>query len=209
MKKQFRFDGARRMAWDPRTWAHPRDFLRQMAFYDTYDLLSDLNNQLDDASFRHYGAKLTKDKSYLSVRARKSVEVNLAFVNNGYVENAVDSLTMAALDGADRKLSLSISMAARNGLLRFAVTDNGTGVDPDVKDAIFKEMIASKKGRIDGLMGEEGVHLYYAKRYIESMDGEVGFEDYGKDKGASFWYSVPIGTVLRRIEEGKHKSFSP
>ena len=71
-------------------------------------------------------------------------------------------------------------------MLRFSVTDTGLGFTPDVADHIFEpftpgDMLDARRN--DG----PGLGLAVAKRTVESLGGEIGFESEKAGEGATFW----------------------
>jgi len=82
--------------------------------------------------------------------------------------NAWESYNKNAAD-AERKISVHASISEENGLsaLAIAVTDHGTGIDPEIKDRIFEPFITSKTA-----VGR-GMGLTIARHTLRNIGGEV------------------------------------
>ena len=215
--KVFRFNVTRTVNKEPEYWRNKPENAPAGADW-TVMMMGSLLYQFDSCFHDHSGIRLfdanekfctdqyevlvpeTTDTGYIMA--------NLKFVSKGYVTNAVDSLINAATEGnATRTLKVGMKLSAdQSGNVKFGVRDNGTGIPLSVKKKLFNEKIQSEKYKGNGtLCGGRGNHLFYSKGYVERLGGKVGFEDYGKDMGARFFYSVPIANVVEAIKEGRHK----
>jgi signal transduction histidine kinase/HPt (histidine-containing phosphotransfer) domain-containing protein len=99
------------------------------------------------------------------------------FTERGGVEIRVD-----ALEGK-----------AGGTVLRFRVSDTGLGFPPDLADHIFEPFTpgdVSYSRRNEG----PGLGLAVAKRTVESLGGEIGFES-EPGEGAMFWFTVPAANA--------------
>ncbi len=65
-----------------------------------------------------------------------------------------------------------------------SITDNGTGIAPDVQDRIFEPNFSTKTSGT-------GLGLAIAKKGVEEMGGEIGFET-EEEKGTTVWIRLPI-----------------
>lgn len=86
-----------------------------------------------------------------------------------------------------------VGLSARRTPSEVVVTvwDNGIGIEPGKSHKIFKEFeqIDSSYSR---QYGGSGLGLAISKKLVELHGGKIGFESKGKDKGASFTFTVPI-----------------
>src|SRR5690606_23627076 len=81
--------------------------------------------------------------------------------------------------------------------VRFEVQDDGPGVAPGEREAIFRRFYRgdTSRGRDDG--GGSGIGLTLAKELIERQDGEIGV-DSTEGEGSTFWFVLPgAGTAPR------------
>jgi hypothetical protein len=113
-----------------------------------------------------------------------------------YIENSIDSIVSCLDQDNDFVGSIDININANEYIFRFEIEDNGTGIDPEVKDLIFKQQIDSKKNRRI-TFGGFGVATYTNKAEIDELDGKYGFNDKGKN-GAMFWFEIPMDSLISK-----------
>jgi HPt (histidine-containing phosphotransfer) domain-containing protein len=75
-------------------------------------------------------------------------------------------------------------------MVRFAVSDTGGGVAPEVAHLLFKPFSPGDSSYARKEQGA-GLGLAVAKRIVEQAGGDVGFES-TRGEGALFWFTLPI-----------------
>ncbi|HUO02442.1 MAG TPA: HAMP domain-containing sensor histidine kinase, partial [Rhizomicrobium sp.] len=75
-------------------------------------------------------------------------------------------------------------------VVRFAVSDTGNGVAPEVAHLLFKPFSPGDSSYARKEQGA-GLGLAVAKRIVEQAGGDVGFES-TRGEGALFWFTVPV-----------------
>ncbi|MDR7417844.1 MAG: HAMP domain-containing sensor histidine kinase [Armatimonadota bacterium] len=86
---------------------------------------------------------------------------------------------------------ITLTTAARNGHVLFAVSDTGSGIAPGHEHEVFEPFRrAGHPGRreIDGI----GLGLAVAKRYVEQQGGRIWFET-AAGGGTTFYVTLPAG----------------
>jgi signal transduction histidine kinase len=79
---------------------------------------------------------------------------------------------------------LTVGVAPRDGRVRLAVTDQGPGIPPEVRERIFEPFVTTK---LDGV----GLGLALTRRIVEDHGGSIGFDAGGT--GTTFWIELPHG----------------
>ncbi len=88
--------------------------------------------------------------------------------------------------------TITVTTAAQNGQVVFAVTDTGSGIPPGYEQEIFEPFRrAGHPGRreVDGI----GLGLAVARRYVEQQGGRIWFER-GAHGGTIFYFTLPAAS---------------
>jgi len=118
---------------------------------------------------------------------------------DGYLhllDNAIDSLLMKAYNDPEFVATLALRIAVSKQQVMVAIEDNGVGMEKNLEDLILTSSSYSTKrysllyGSV--ITGGLGAGLKLARNYIEKQNGRLHFLNKGKNKGAIFWYEVPI-----------------
>ena len=107
-------------------------------------------------------------------------EVN-SFVQiiNNLISNSIDSY-----DGKEGIINFSISQ--EGSMLKFCITDFGSGMTDEVKSRLFKEMLTTKAKKGTGL----GLYMSYST-VIGKFGGRMWFDSM-VGKGTSFYITIPV-----------------
>lgn len=68
------------------------------------------------------------------------------------------------------------------------ISDQGSGIDPKIRDNIFTRGVSSKQS------GDHGIGLYLVKTYIDQYQGTITIED-NDPYGTVFSIFIPKGTA--------------
>jgi PAS domain S-box-containing protein len=88
---------------------------------------------------------------------------------------------------------IHVSVEEVNGELRFSVSDNGIGIDPEYHKQIFEVFRRLHGKKIAGT----GVGLAICQRVVERYGGRIWVES-KSGQGATFWFTLPNATVAIR-----------
>jgi two-component system, sensor histidine kinase and response regulator len=74
--------------------------------------------------------------------------------------------------------------------VRFAVTDNGKGIDPEIQEKLFS---AYEQGgaQVARKYGGTGLGLTISRQLVEGMGGEISVES-NPDSGSTFWFTLTM-----------------
>jgi histidine kinase len=86
---------------------------------------------------------------------------------------------------------VSLQAHAKNNEILVSVKDNGIGVPPEHLDNIFTRFYRVDKSR-SRHAGGSGIGLTITKHLVEAHGGKIWVESEGKDKGSTFFFTLPI-----------------
>ncbi|MCF6247881.1 MAG: response regulator [Desulfobacula sp.] len=116
------------------------------------------------------------------------ISIDKDAINNALfnlVTNAFDSFTTAEPDSVNKKVSLIVK--SEKETITYIVQDNGCGMRPSVRQAIFQNFITTK-----GTNGT-GFGLMTTKKIIDEHNGSIGFKT-SEDLGSEFIITLPKKT---------------
>jgi two-component system, sensor histidine kinase and response regulator len=87
-------------------------------------------------------------------------------------------------------LEVTVTHAAGNRALRFAVRDTGIGVSSETLAKLFKRFVQADAST-SREFGGTGLGLSIVHRLVEMMDGTCGAESV-VDQGSTFWFELPL-----------------
>ncbi len=88
----------------------------------------------------------------------------------------------------ERPLSIRVSAERLNDQWRFAVTDNGMGIDPQYHSQVFGVFKRLHREAIPGT----GIGLAICQRVVERYGGRIWVESQ-PDEGSTFYFTLPVG----------------
>lgn len=77
----------------------------------------------------------------------------------------------------------------KEGMVRFYVTDTGTGIDSEHLDAVFERFV-----KLDTFKQGTGLGLSICKSIVEELKGSIGVES-EPGKGSCFWFTLPYNSL--------------
>lgn len=135
------------------------------------------------------GVTLELDTDY-DIRLMLNGDINsLIQVLNNLISNAI----YAERDAEDKRILFTIKQS--ENMLRMAITDNGHGIDPAVRDRLFKEMVTTK-----GTHGT-GLGLYISATTIKGKFGGEMWHDDNPKGGATFGFDIPLDESEEKTDE--------
>ncbi len=89
---------------------------------------------------------------------------------------------------------IQISIEEQKNNLVFSVKDSGIGIIKEEQPYIFSRFFRSHRAesiQTEGL----GLGLFLVKNIVERLGGKIWFDSEGENKGARFWFSLPLETL--------------
>ncbi len=146
------------------------------------ELVSDLVDEAADATNRMDGrlkVDVPEVAGGMTVRADR---VRVLQVFRNLLGNA------AAYSPAGSPIELVVS-TARDDEVRFAVRDQGSGIDPDQAELLFRPFTRLPGSSTDAVQGS-GLGLYISRQIVEAHGGRIGV-DSRPGEGSEFWFTLP------------------
>jgi len=84
---------------------------------------------------------------------------------------------------------ISLRALEASGKIRVEISDTGIGISPADQEQIFTQFFRSEHEGVREHPGW-GLALHLAKKLVEAMDGEMGFES-TLNQGSTFWFTLP------------------
>ena len=156
--------------------------------FSLQNLLDELSSMFEER-IQNKGLRLSIDTDHVPPMLHGDVQrIRQALLN--YLGNAIKFSTHG-------EISLSVSIVAEDAqsmLLRFAVRDNGIGIQREDQSRLFTafEQLDSGTSR---QYGGTGLGLVITRHIAELLGGEAGFES-NPDGGSIFWLSARLGKVF-------------
>jgi signal transduction histidine kinase len=107
-------------------------------------------------------------------------DIQIQQVALNLIRNAMEAMTGTSEQGTGVAISLSMTSAEQ---LRFAVTDQGKGLEPGAEDKLFLPFYTTKE---EGM----GIGLSVCASIVQQHGGEIGFQR--NDPGTTFYFDLPV-----------------
>lgn len=90
----------------------------------------------------------------------------------------------------DRTPEVTVAAARHDDQWRVTVSDNGRGIPPESREAVF-ELHNRGDGSVRGSIEGSGIGLATARRAVEAHGGRIGVED-APSGGTTVWFTLPV-----------------
>jgi len=148
-----------------------------------YDLISEALNELEGAIYmREHEINLNVDKNLITTFDKEKMHT------------VITNLLVNAINYTQKGGKISICSKIERKSIIISIKDTGIGLDESEIIRLFKPF-----GKIerygkgwDILIGGMGMGLYISKEIVELHDGKIWAESEGRNKGSTFYFSIPI-----------------
>ena len=154
-------------------------------------VIADFRNKVN-----HYGDKQNKSVKLINGHARKSRHDNYVCHTNtklicdrARVMQIISNLISNAIKFSSENSAITIinEVSKDKKSVVISVTDKGTGIDPDLFPRLFSKFVTrSNQGT--------GLGLYICKNLVEAQGGKIWAVNNNDGRGATFSFSLPIGS---------------
>ena len=130
---------------------------------------------------------LYNKKIYISfIRPKNS---NISYMDRDRMEQVIRNLLINAIKFSPPKAEILISLKYDEDKVLFSISDEGPGIEEENIENIFMPFFYSSESK-NSLHGS-GLGLAISKKIIEAHNGKIWATN-NFDKGASFYFSVPL-----------------
>ena len=122
----------------------------------------------------------------IDLRLNLAADLPPVLIDHVQIQQVVLNLVRNSLDALDGRGSGAITVATERGgdMVEVAVSDNGPGLPPEVRERVFEPFVSTKP---DGI----GIGLSICRTIVEAHGGRIAVET-GTNRGTEFRISVPI-----------------
>jgi two-component system phosphate regulon sensor histidine kinase PhoR len=123
----------------------------------------------------------------VELRARLDEPILPVLVDPDRIALVFDNLIGNALRHTAPAKGITVSATPGDGVVRFEVADEGSGIAPEYQQRIFEKFF-----RVPGTKGEGiGLGLYISREIVTAHGGEMGVSS-EPGKGSRFWFTLRV-----------------
>jgi len=110
------------------------------------------------------------------------------------IYNVITNILSNAIKYTPSNGKIEVKSEINSGFIIISIKDNGIGFTEEEKTQIFKQFgkIERYGQGYDVISEGSGLGLYISKKIVELHGGEIWVESEGRDKGSTFYFSLPI-----------------
>jgi PAS domain S-box-containing protein len=114
--------------------------------------------------------------------------------NKDQIHEVISNLLSNAIKYSPHNSIINIKSELNGTSIIISIEDSGIGFTEDEKITIFNKFgkIARESNGFDVFSEGSGLGLYISKGIVELHDGKMWFESEGRNKGSTFYFSLPI-----------------
>ncbi len=136
-----------------------------------------------------------------SLAKTREIDINLGIanliltkLNKDQIHEVISNLLSNAIKYSPHNTIINIKSEVNGTSIIISIKDSGIGFTENEKITIFNKFgkIARESNGIDVFSEGSGLGLYISKKIVELHDGKMWFESEGRNKGSTFYFSLPI-----------------
>ena len=110
------------------------------------------------------------------------------------IHQVINNLINNSIKYTPRNGKIQIKSQIQNENVLISVKDNGIGLSLSDKNQLFKQFgkIERFGQGLDVIPDGSGLGLYISKKIIELHGGEIWVESEGKNRGSTFYFTLPL-----------------
>jgi signal transduction histidine kinase len=110
------------------------------------------------------------------------------------IHRVISSLLNNAIKFTPPNGKIKIKTEIKDGLIKFSIRDSGIGLTEEEKKLLFSQFgkIERYGQGYDIISDGSGLGLYISKKIIELHGGEIWVESEGRNKGSTFYFTLPL-----------------
>lgn len=122
---------------------------------------------------------------------KKETEENIAAnMDKRLISRVLINLAINAIKATPRGGTVEIGVLRQDDGIKVFVSDTGIGILPENKEKIFEKFVTGESKDADSKIGK-GLGLTFCKFAVEQHGGKIWVDSEGKDKGATFTFTIP------------------
>jgi two-component system, sensor histidine kinase and response regulator len=172
-------------------------------FSDAYSVTGDIKIELESVSLN--GVVSDVALRYLGDANRKQIELHVdkcllhVHADKSQLRRVVSNLVSNAIKYSPHDGDVYITAVQKGDMVRLSVTDQGAGIPAEEQQQLYTEF-GRLSTRPTGQETSTGLGLWIVKTLIETMGGQVGYEQ-AATGGAVFWMELPDATAATQASE--------
>lgn len=160
---------------------------------------SELNPRLEEEDLTFLIRFCLDELSFLAIQREHSINIEMddsiiARFEKEEIHDVISNLLTNAIKYTPPKGWIDIKTQVLEETVIVSIKDNGIGFTEEEKNQIFKQFgkIERYGQGLDLGIGGTGLGLFISKKIIESHKGKIWMESEGKNKGSTFFFSLPL-----------------
>jgi len=152
--------------------------------------------KLQEVNIKSFIKSVVKDLKTLIAKHEVEIEISVSkqvknvWLDSGLFHEVYKNLITNAIKYSADSKKVEVEVIKKDNFIVSRITDFGLGIPDKDKEGIFKKFYRGSNV-VGTQVNGSGLGLYLVKLIVEASGGKVWF-DSAKNKGTTFWFSVPV-----------------